>query len=59
LKGFADKNDEVTLETLLSLRLYGVEMKAQEFKRNYINEIIKNDLLLTSEHGDKFMTGHD
>jgi hypothetical protein len=28
-----------------------VEMKAQEFKRNYINEInYKNDLLLTSEH---------
>jgi hypothetical protein len=47
LKSFADKNDEVTLETLLSLRLYGVEMKAQEFKR----EIIKNGLLLTSEHG--------
>jgi hypothetical protein len=55
LKGFADKNDEVTLETLLTLRLYGIEMKAQEFKRSYINEIIKNDLLLTSEHGDKFM----
>jgi hypothetical protein len=48
-------NQEVILEVLLSLRYYGLQLRTNELKINFINEVVQNDILCMKEKKSNFV----
>jgi hypothetical protein len=55
LKAKEANKEEDIVEALLSLRLYGLDMKTNELRANFINEMVANDLLYIKEKNNVFV----